>query len=139
MFKNILLAYDGSDCANHAADAAGELAKKFDAKLVVLYVFHPIPRGWSATLREQALEEEQNQAKLLLGGAVERLEKAGVRVETQVIEGMANEVIVKTARGHSMDLIVIGSRGMGDATSYLMGSVSDKVAHRATCPVLIVR
>lgn len=139
MFKKILLAYDGSDCANHAADVAGELACKFDAQLVAIYALRPAPRLWATALREQALEQELNEAKLLMGAVVERLQETGVKVESQIVEGMEHEVVLKAARGHEMDLIVIGSHGMGDATSFLLGSVSDKVAHRALCPVLIVR
>ncbi len=139
MFKNILLAYDGSECANHAADVAGELAKKFDSHIMALYAFRPIPKQWSAPLREQALEQEITQGKMLLGGVVERLEKAGVRVESRILEGLEHDVIVKTARAHDMDLIVIGSRGTDETTSFLLGSVTDRVVHRARCPVLVVR
>ncbi len=139
MFKSILLAYDGSDCANHGAEIARELAGKFDSLVLVVYAFHPIPRHWGDDLAEKAVAEEMTRGQILLGGVLERLKQSGVRVESHIVEGMAHEAITKMARAHNVDLIIIGSLGMGERTSYLMGTVSDKVVHRATCPVLVVR
>ncbi|MCW2277192.1 universal stress protein family protein [Heliophilum fasciatum] len=47
--------------------------------------------------------------------------------------------ICEYAEEHNMDLIIIGSRGMGEIKSLLLGSISDRVLHLAKCPVLIVR
>ncbi|MGB8647888.1 MAG: universal stress protein [Anaerolineae bacterium] len=139
MFKNILVAYDGSDCANQAAQTAGEIASKFGGEILILYAFHPIPRHWGDTLREKAVSEEITQGNLLVNNVVDRLRAAGVHVEGQVVEGMPHEAIAKMARRRNIDLIVIGSNGMGETASYLLGSVSDKVVHRAACSVLVVR
>ncbi len=139
MFKNIVLAYDGSECARHAAEAAQELALKFQSHVVVLYAFHPIPRKWGDELAEKAVVEETMHGNILIGSIVERMKAAGVPVEGQVVEGMAHEAIPRVARMRDADLIVVGSRGLGETGSLLMGSVSDKVVHRATCPVLVVR
>ncbi len=139
MFKNILVAYDGSDCANQAAQTATEIATKFGAQVLVLYAFHPIPRHWGDSLREKAVNEEVVQGNLLVNNVVDRIRRSGVQVEGQVVEGMPHEAITKIARMRSIDLIIIGSNGMGETASYLLGSVSDKVVHRALCSVLVVR
>ncbi len=139
MFKKILLAYDGSECAQHAADVAQELALKFAAEVLVLYAFHPIPRRWGDALADKAVEEENMEGKALIGGVIDRMREAGARVDGMVVEAVAHDAIIRQARMRQTDLIVIGSRGMGETTSYLMGTVSDKVVHRALCPVLVVR
>lgn len=48
-------------------------------------------------------------------------------------------MIVKMAKEEDFDIIVIGGRGLGGVTEFLLGSVSDRVAHNAECPVLIVK
>ncbi len=139
MFKTILLAYDGSECAQRAAEYAGELAAKFGGSVFVMYAFHPIPRGWDAALAEQARKTEIAQGKASIAAVVERLRTAGVPVESQVVEGMAADAILKAARLRKPEAIVIGASGMGHSDFFPLGSVSDRVAHGAACPVLIVK
>ncbi len=71
MFKKILLAYDGSECADQAAKYAAELAKQFEGKVTVLYAFHPIPRGWDAKLAHEAREADITQGKASISAVVE--------------------------------------------------------------------
>ena len=47
-------------------------------------------------------------------------------------------MIVKFSEDHDVDLIVMGSRGLGDSTRYLLGSVSHKVTSLAQCPVMVI-
>jgi nucleotide-binding universal stress UspA family protein len=61
-----------------------------------------------------------------------------VSVETQLIEGPPAPAILRVAAEDRCDLIVIGSRGHGQLSGLLLGSVSSAVAQRAECPVLIV-
>ena len=53
--------------------------------------------------------------------------------------GHPADVILCVGEEESCDLIVLGSRGLGEVKRFLLGSVSDAVAHHAYCPVLIVR
>ncbi len=55
-----------------------------------------------------------------------------------MLEGPASQAILRVAQVHKADLIVIGSRGLGDWQAMVLGSVSHKVVHHAPCPVLIV-
>ncbi len=139
MFKKILVAYDGSECAKLAAESAKELALKFGAAVTVLYAIHPIPRGWDVEIAMKAREAENVQGAACVSAMVEQLKKAGVHVEGQVIEGRAGDAIVKFARTHASDLIVIGSQGPALPKTFLLGRVSEQVAYAAHCPVLIVR
>lgn len=139
MIHRILLAYDGSECANHAAAYAGELAVKFGADLLVVYAFHHVPRSWAASLVENALQAERRQGEALVGAIVEELHAKGIRAEGHVVEGPAAQAILQTARTFDIDTIVLGSRGLGQATASLMGSVSEQVARGSHCPVVIVK
>ena len=139
MFRKILLAYDGSETAQKAADHAAALATAFDATILLLYAYHPVPRHWSEALRAKAIQEEASEANMLLGKEAERLRAQGARVECEMVEGLAHEVILRAARMRDCDLIVIGSTGLGSASTFLLGSVSDRVVHRAHCPVLVIR
>jgi nucleotide-binding universal stress UspA family protein len=62
---------------------------------------------------------------------------AGLVIERQVVEGPAAEVLIGAVR--ERDLLVVGSRGHGGVADLLLGSVSQKCAHEAPCPVVIVR
>ncbi len=139
MFENILLAYDGSEGAQHAAEYAKELAKKFDSQVVVVYAFHPVPRTWGEPLAERAIQKEVMHGNGLVDALVDQLKAEGLSVEGEVLEGMAAEVITRAAHLRKSNVIVIGSRGLGQATAFLLGSVSSRVVHSAHCPVLVVR
>ncbi len=139
MLKKILLAYDGSECADEAARYAKELAKKFASTITVVYAFHPIPKGWAPALAAQARDAEFTQGTACISAVVDRLKAEGVRAEGEVLEGMPADTILQVARVRKSDLIVLGSRGWGQATAFLLGSVSDRVTHGAPCPVLVVK
>jgi len=61
----------------------------------------------------------------------------GVTINPVVVQGWPAEVLLEASEG--ADLLVVGSRGRGGFTSALLGSVSQNIAHHATCPVLIIR
>jgi nucleotide-binding universal stress UspA family protein len=147
MFTHILLASDGSEHALTAAQAAVEIAKRFDAKLTLLCVFDP-----PATLNDIAAGQQESaedagvlmqHAEHVLDAATRRTEKvleaAGVPFESRCETGHPVNMIVNVAARERVDLIVMGSRGLGRFESFLLGSVSERVLHHANCPVLIVK
>jgi nucleotide-binding universal stress UspA family protein len=60
-----------------------------------------------------------------------------VEAETELLEGDPATRILELARERDVDLIVVGSRGLGTIASTLLGSVSSRVVHRADRPVLV--
>jgi nucleotide-binding universal stress UspA family protein len=62
-----------------------------------------------------------------------------VRVSSTILEGRPADKIVEAAKEGGFDLIVMGSRGLGGVKEFFLGSVSDRVADEATCPVAIVK
>jgi nucleotide-binding universal stress UspA family protein len=137
MFGTILLAVDGSPYAERAAELTQRLTADGD-EVVVLHVTEimPIHGGVSVDVN---LDVEGIEAAHRLG---RDLEQAGVPTKVELIRTMAGQVariIVEVARDHEAGVIVLGSRGRGDLTALLLGSVAHKVIHLADRPVLVAR
>jgi nucleotide-binding universal stress UspA family protein len=64
--------------------------------------------------------------------------EAGVAAQIKIVPGPAGEAIVDEAESFAADVIVMGKRGLGELRGLLVGSVSDRVAHRAQVPVILV-
>ncbi|BDI32119.1 universal stress protein [Capsulimonas corticalis] len=141
MFSHILLATDGSEHARRAAAAAVALAKKFGARLTLVNVYPPphVFEPTDETHDAHTLGLREVRQNMALSCAEQIADEAGIVRQSLREQGHCVELIVKTAKQTGADLIVIGSRGLGDIGSFLLGSVSDGVLHHAHCPVLIVR
>jgi nucleotide-binding universal stress UspA family protein len=145
MISKILLCSDGSAHALKAAEAAAEIAKKFNAEVTLVNVYSapvfmmPVAidaAPYYADTDGELAEQSHNTVEMRTGKV---LESCGVKFTTRREQGHAVEQIVRTAEEEKCDLIVMGSRGMGGFERFFLGSVSDGVLHHAHCPVLIVR
>ncbi len=141
MFETILLAVDGSGHARKAVDCGIDIAAKYGAKLVILTV-HP-PGPLPGPLAEYAVREDLEHMRGLPANRRDDLAaeagQHGVRDVVPLVEqGDAAAAILAAAEHHGAQLIVLGSRGMGDLKRLLLGSVSHKVSHLANRPCLIV-
>lgn len=138
MFNNILLAFDGSTHAQKAARLAADLARQYQAALCVVHTYDPVPDYLGEpylqeviSRRTEAADRVMDQAQALLGELP--------KVETEVLEGPAAEAILRVAQVRQVDLIVMGTRGLGQLSGLLLGSQSQKVVTHAQCPVLLAR
>lgn len=149
MFKTILVAVDGSDHSAKAIDVACDLADKYDGKVVVVSVYKTIrvPDSTHALIRPQLSTEppsgtRRQTAQHVVDAAAERVRERGLpasQVETVVKQGQPARTIVKEAKDRGADAIVIGSRGLGDMSGFLLGSVSHKVSNLAECTCIMVK
>ena len=137
MFEHILVAIDGSSYTKQALPAAAEIAKKFDSEIFVLHVSeHDRGRAAVYTLETPAA------ATAMVADAVKKLEDAGITAKGKLVDVAAGHVakaIVETAEATGIDLILMGSRGISDVQSVMLGSVTHKVMQTAVIPVLVVR
>jgi nucleotide-binding universal stress UspA family protein len=149
MIKKIMIAHDGSENADKALDVALDLADRYNVELILLSVnssigkFAPwisFPSVSQDTLDAYLKEIDENQQEMLLA-ALNKAKKAkpGIKISKKVVNGKPADMIVETARKEEVNLIVIGSRGLSGADEFFLGSVSDRVADKASCPVLIIK
>jgi nucleotide-binding universal stress UspA family protein len=138
--KTLLVPIDFSDVSGKVVDAAAELAGAFGSKVILLHVFEPEPQfvgydpgplsvGVAVTGDVQADQRRLEAFKQKFGGA---------EVLTLHLEGSIPDEILRLAREHDADLIVIGSHGHGALFHLLAGSVATAVLKDAHCPVLVV-
>ncbi len=125
MFKNILIATDGSDHARLASAEAIEIAKRCESRLIAV----------SVALSENGKEK----ARAYAGEVVSAAQKAGLHAETVVLVGKPHEVIADTAKGMGVDLIVVGAYGKTGLKKLLMGSTTEKLIGLTTCAVLVAK
>jgi nucleotide-binding universal stress UspA family protein len=140
MFKNILLAFDGSDYSIKAAKVAGGLAKKQKppVNLRILYVTSPVSAELGEPYQSQITASKMLEAEKILAQAKEIIGD-GIKVVTQILFGNPAESIIEVADVRKCDLIVIGLRSYSTLTGLILGSQAQKVINHAPCPVLVVR
>ena len=139
MFKNILVAVDGSEHALKAARIAGDFARQMQAELRVVTAFDPVPTYLGEPNLQKAIDERFEQAGQILAVALEQIGEIPGELKTDVLEGPAAEAILGVVEARGNDLIIMGTRGLGRLTGLLLGSQSQKVVSHAPCPVLLVR
>ena len=140
LYRNILIATDGSKTALKAAGHGINIAKSCGANVFVVNVidfkaFSKVPKDSTWT----KMYEQLNATSLEMLSSVEGLGKeAGIVVEKAVLEGNPAQVIVNFASEHSIDLIVMGTVGLTGWKHTLLGSVAEKVVRTSICPVTVV-
>jgi nucleotide-binding universal stress UspA family protein len=135
MFKRILLATDGSPVIEREVLYAAHLARVEPAEIIVLHVYELLTRYESYAGYDKLIEQQRVVAQALLDEAVNELREDGVQAQGELRTGSAAEAIISAAREHSVDLIVMGTRGSSNLGE-ILGSVSAQVLRHAHCPVL---
>ena len=138
MIKNILVPVDGSEGADRAIEKAVMLAQICAAKLNFLYVANINQLAINAVLSDAILDSVTKAGNVILDRALEMV-PAGVAKESFSDTGSPAVVILDFAETNDIDLIVMGSRGLGVVKGVLLGSVSQYVVEQSKCPVLVVK
>jgi nucleotide-binding universal stress UspA family protein len=140
-FAKILVPLDQSENATRALEYALKLAKLAKSEITLLCVINPISNTADSYISASQLEDLlEESAKNYLEDLVKKTEKVhGMRVKTTVKRGPPVSVIIDIAQEEHMDLIVMGSRGLGGFKEMLFGSVSHGVTSHANVPVMIVK
>ncbi|ODT72660.1 MAG: hypothetical protein ABS75_02295 [Pelagibacterium sp. SCN 63-23] len=149
MFKNLLIATDGSELGDKALDVALELARIHGASLTVLTATDPVSTGIGsggfgtidagpivARLEESYAAEAAN----LLAAARQKASTAGIDIHTlHLPRHRPADGILATVAARGSDLVIMGSHGRRGLGRLLLGSQASEVLSRAQVPVLIVK
>lgn len=144
MFRSVVVGTDGSLTSQKAVDAACALAKVCSATVHLVCAFRPAPVLAGATvgfMDAVVVEAERDLERFTAGMLADMatdIGRSGIRVETYAVPGEASDAIIDVARQCDADLIVVGSKGMAGARHFV-GSVPNRVSHRAPTSVLIVK
>jgi nucleotide-binding universal stress UspA family protein len=144
MFRNILVAIDGSDHATRALQEAADIAVAMNARLTIVASIPDI-NPWVASgafaapaLLDSLHDAAEREYESMLLAAVESLPE-GLPAERMLTHGAPGPAIVERVKQGNHDLVVMGSRGRGGLRSLMLGSVSHHVLHASPVPVLVVQ
>jgi nucleotide-binding universal stress UspA family protein len=139
----ILCPVDFSKPSEAAVAHAAELARRFDAELVLLHVVEPVLYPVAYGLPPVAPVNYEETAKTSAAAALQPLlgplVKSGVRVRTLVDSGTASMRICDLAREDGFDLVVLATHGYTGLKHVLLGSTAERVVRHCACPVLTVK
>ncbi len=147
MFKKILFATDGSECAKMAEKYAIELAKDENGEITAITVgdisYAAVPIGIDGTTMLQvtladAIENETKNAEKRLNEFKQTAEKENIKVNTIVKIGKPDTEIIEESE-KDYDVIIIGSKGLSGIKRFFLGSVAERVVRYSKIPVLVVK
>ncbi len=147
MFKKLLVAVDGSSHSNKAVKVAADLAHQLGSRLVFLHVIRDLPLPKELQDMIEAGEVIESRLEILKNSAAIIFEKASAiaeqnkvtQIETEIREGDPATEIVVAAQSHQADLIIMGTQGLSDLKSMVMGSVTRKVNNLSPIHCLIIK
>jgi nucleotide-binding universal stress UspA family protein len=133
---------DGSEQSIRAAAVAASLARESNARLFIVTVVRP-PEGWWGIVGSpppaDALTSSMSKAQQsILDVTVGQLDLEGVAWEAMEEIGEPASALSDVCKERNADVLVVGRRGAGIVERLVMGSVADRLAHYAPCPVLII-
>lgn len=142
MIKHIMVPYDKSDAADRAFEYAIDLAKKYNSTIsIVSCVSIQIPTDpYFGTAYVETTKLLKEDAVNSISKLEPLLRESNIPFKTDVLEVISiTESLTSYAESHNVDLIIIGSRGLGGFKKLLLGSVASGVSQHSKCPVLIVK
>ncbi|MFH0976410.1 MAG: universal stress protein [Spirochaetota bacterium] len=143
--KNILFPTDFSKSSDKALEGALMLAQQFKAQLYVLHVVEDIKQcAADYCLPEEMLIQYQKES---VSGAKKKIEEEikkipdakNVKIISDVKTGIAYDKILKEADEKKIDFIVIATHGKSGLLHHPLGSIAERVARGAKCPVMLLR
>ncbi|MCP9767044.1 universal stress protein [Lacihabitans sp. LS3-19] len=142
--KTILFPTDFSPNAVHASKFAAELARKLDAKLILLHCF-TVPASFENMISNDIANSIQLVEEVVTNNlksfTLELLKDSGlpeVQVQQVVDYGFVTDGILVTAKKYKVDFIVIGTKGASNFLDKWIGSTTINIVHKALCPVWVV-
>lgn len=137
MARDIIVGYDGSQCAGAALEVAVQTARELGDRLVLVFAYEPPGRiGDEFKAYQDALEERGGD---LVGEAEMRVRDTGVEVVTELVPERPSEALVNVAKERDARMLVVGTYGESPLRSAFLGSVPHKLLQISDTSVLCVR
>jgi nucleotide-binding universal stress UspA family protein len=137
MISTIAVGTDGSETASRAVDVAAEMARRFDARLVLATAYRDPAGSTSGAVGERELAwNPAAQLREILARTERELQLQGIDCVTRTGRGNPAKALVEIAEQCHADVLVIGNKGIHRR---ILGSVPNSVAHNAPCSVLVVK
>lgn len=143
--RRVIVGVDGSDHSDQAIRLLARLPLPPGTPITVCHVIRPYtpllgpeypPSMWEIMADTQS--QQTREAEHLATAAAAGLQQAGLPVEIVLREGDPAAELAQLAEEEGADLIVVGARGISAIRALLVGSVADRILHRAPCSVLVV-
>jgi len=126
---------DISATTNKVLDKAISLAKLSDAKITGLYVIGIEPTLLSGVVNDSATKKSEKELRSIK----KYCEKKGIQFAFKVLIGKPASKIAKFAEQGKVDLVVIGSKGIGGFKGKVLGSVANSILQESKVSVLLVK
>lgn len=140
MFNRILLPMDRSLLAECVLPHTVAVARAFESQVTLVHVMDlPHRANWHRTVDPLNWRIRKAEAESYLGDLALRLERAGLRVEKQILEGPAAERIVDFSHKNDVPLLLLSSHGQSGLSGWNVSSVVQKIIMRAHTSIMIVR
>jgi nucleotide-binding universal stress UspA family protein len=138
--RRVLVPFDASPDAFRAVDHVISLSRAGHQADVLLLNVQLAPAKATAPSRAADLKSESRPAgETIFSKASRLLERQHIPYRIEVVVGRPHELIIAAAEQHHIDLIVMGSRGMGAVARLFLGSVATAVVQHAKVPVTLVK
>lgn len=139
--RRLVVPTDFSETADKALAVAIDMAKALPAHITLVHVNSPVmmlPPPIDMVSLDAVFPKALQKMEEALEVRAARVRDAGVSCDIELIEGAPHVEIVNQAQKENAELIVLGTHGRGGLASAILGSVTERVIHRSTCPVLVV-
>eukprot|EP00761_Pharyngomonas_kirbyi_P004949 gb/GECH01004954.1/.p1 GENE.gb/GECH01004954.1/~~gb/GECH01004954.1/.p1 ORF type:complete len:142 (+),score=34.49 gb/GECH01004954.1/:1-426(+) len=138
-----LVAYDGSEYSKRAFDFTQRLLKKETDELIAASVVesqsHTFRLFQSRKTVDEALQKMRDEARKKMDDLQTVCESEKITFTPIIVEGHPREELLKLADTHQIDVMVVGSRGLGGIQKVLLGSTSEYLLQHSKCDVLVVK
>ena len=135
VIRKILVAVDGSETSSKAAENASELAEKYGADLIALYIVPPNIKS------SEIFDLAKQYGQKIVDEVKHEASAKKLNVQTEVLwdVGSVTKAIVEYAENNNVNLIVLGTRGISGIKRMLLGSTASGVVTYSHCPVMVVK
>jgi len=137
--KKIVVAVDGSEHSSKIVDKAIEYSTMIEAKIILVHCHRKFSSNMGQLQAEKEIPLIKKESQHLLNPYIKRFQDNNIEAEQRLMEEPAGAVIADIATIEKCDLIIMGSRGLTNLASLIVGSVTNRVLQTAPCSVLVVK